>query len=562
VNNFSDDTTAYAENVVQGNINACRFVKLACERHLNDLKKDWGYHFNPEAANRFFKFCKYLKHYKGESAGKVFELEPWQKFIFGNIYGWLDANNNWRYKQAYIEIPRKNGKTTMASAGALYDSGFVERSGAEVYCVATKEDQAKLLFNDCIAYINQSDEMSNIYNHLSGRSIIYVSDTARTSFVKPLGSDSKRLDGLNPLSVYCDELHAWKNRDLWDVMEDAFGARRNYHMVSITTAGHDREGICYQEREHLVRILENQIKADEKFGIIYTVDQEFHNDWNLKKVWSMANPNLGIGKEFEYMDNQANKVSQVPTKLNTFLNKQLNIWTDVEQAWIQIDSWNTCEQGFTEDDLLGKLCYGGMDLARVNDLSACAYFFPKQEGLSTNVIMVDFFIPEHDLKGREDRDRVPYKLWAEKFNLTLTNGKTTDWDFIKHSILKRNEQFKIDSFGYDRHFAGELVSALHKENFETTPFGMGYLSMAAPTAEFERQIIGNEIAHNGCPILRWNVSNVVVSQDPAGNLKPDKMKSIERIDGVTASLIALGMFLKLMPEKKQNPYRERGMRVL
>jgi phage terminase large subunit-like protein len=176
--------------------------------------------------------------------------------------------------------------------------------------------------------------------------------------------------------------------------------------------------------------------------------------------------------------------------------------------------------------------------------------------------MVDFFIPEHDLKGREDRDRVPYKLWADKFSLTLTNGKTTDWDFIKHSILKRNEQFKIDSFGYDRHFAGELVSALHKENFETTPFGMGYLSMAAPTAEFERQIIGNEIAHNGCPILRWNVSNVVVSQDPAGNLKPDKMKSIERIDGVTASLIALGMFLKLMPEKKQNPYRERGMRVL
>lgn len=556
-----DETTDYAQKVSSGEIDACRFVRLACERHLRDLEKDWRYHFDPVSADKFFKFCRYLKHYKGESAGKTFELEAWQKFIFGNIYGWLDEDNNWRFKTAYIEIPRKNGKTTMASAGALYDSAFVDRTGAEVYCVATKEDQAKLLFNDCVAYINQSQEVGSIFSNLIGRSILYVGDTARTSFIKPLGSDSKRLDGLNPLSVYCDELHAWKKRDLWDVMEDAFGARKQYHMVAITTAGHNREGICYEERKHLVRVLEQQIDAEDKFGVIHTVDDEDQFNWKEERVWKIANPNLGIGKEVEYMETQAQKVAQVPSKLNTFLNKQLNIWTDVEQAWIQTEAWNACASDLCEDDLIGKVCFGGMDLARVNDLSACGYFFPKQKGLEKNVLLVDFFVPDFELRQREERDLVPYRLWADKHSLTLTNGKTTDWDYIKESILKRNGQFVIEAFGYDRHFAGELVNSLQKENVEMTPFGMGYISMSSPTAEFERQIIAGEIQHIGCPVLTWNIANTIVKQDPAGNLKPDKARSVDRIDGTVASIIALGMSMRV-DEKKKSPYAERGMRVL
>ena len=559
--NSSDETTEYAEKVVSGEILTSRFVRLACERHLRDLEKDWKYHFDPASADKFFRFCRFLKHYKGESAGKSFELEAWQKFIFGNIYGWLDEDDNWRFKTAYIEIPRKNGKTTMASAGALYDAAFIDRTGAEVYCVATKEDQAKLLFNDCIAYITQSDEIGSIFSNLIGRSILYVDDTARTSFIKPLGSDSKRLDGLNPLSVYCDELHAWKKRDLWDVMEDAFGARKQYHMIAITTAGHDREGICFEERNHLIRVLEQQIDAEDKFGVIHTVDEDDHSEWKQERVWRIANPNLGIGKEIEYMKTQAQKVAQVPSKLNTFLNKQLNIWTDVEQAWIQIETWNQCKAEITEEDLIGKICFGGMDLARVNDLSACGYFFPNQDGLEAPVLLVDFFVPDYDIRAREERDGVPFRLWAENHSMTLTNGKTTDWDFIKESILKRNGQFAIEAFGYDRHFAGELVSSLEKENVEMTPFGMGFVSMASPTAEFERLIVGNHIRHIGCPILSWNISNTIVTKDAAGNLKPDKARSIDRIDGVVAAIIALGMSMRT-EEKKKNPYAERGIRVL
>ena len=558
-----DHTTAYAESVVAGKVNACRYVKLACQRHLDDLKKDWDFRFDVEQANKFFRFCKYLKHYKGEKRGEVFDLEPWQRFVYGSIYGWVDQNNNWRFKTAYVEIPRKNGKTTMAGAGACYDSAIASQSGSEVYCVATKEDQAKLLYNDCVAYVKQSEELKNIFTVLGGSNIMYVNNTNRTSFVKPLGSDSKRLDGLNPLSVYCDELHAWVKRDLWDVFEDAFGARRQYHMIAITTAGYDRSSVCWEERQHLIRILENQIEQDDKFGIIYTVDKENESDWDDPKMWEMANPNLNVGKEFDYMVSQVRKIKEMPSKLNTFLNKHLNIWTDVAQAWIATDDWNKCAiNQDAEETLKGKYCYAGMDLARVNDMSACAYFFPKQEGLEKSTLLVDFFIPQENLRERIDRDRVPYDVWAKHNNLTLTEGKTTDWSFIKESILKRRGQFLIKEFGYDRHFAGELVSSLESEGQEMKGFGMGFISMASPTAEFERLIVGNELNHLDCPILNWNVANTIIATDPAGNIKPDKSKSIDKIDGTVASLIALGMFLNQDVKEKINPYKERGLRVL
>ena len=555
-----DETTAYAESVVNGDVITCKYTKLACQRHLDDLEKDWEYRFDVYEADKFFRFCKYLHHYKGEKRGEVFELEPWQKFVYGNLYGWLDLEGNWRFKNAYIEVPRKNGKTTMSAAGACYDSAIASKSGAEIYCLATKEAQARLLFNDCLAYVNQSMELKNIFTAVLNS--LYVNGTARTSFIKPLGADSNRLDGLNPLSVYADELHAWVKRDLWDVMEDAFGARKKYHMIAITTAGHNRNGICFEERNHLVRILEGQIKAEDKFGVIYTVDKELHEQWDDPKVWEMANPNLGVGKEWDYMKQQVQKVKQVPSKLNAFLNKQLNIWTDVAQAWLSIEDWNNCTTESKESDLNGLECYGGMDLARVNDLSACGYFFPVQKGLDKPHILIDYFVPDEDLKARIDRDRVPYDMWAKDNNLTLTVGRTTDWDFIRYSILKRNEQFNIKSFGYDRHFAGELVSSLEKEGREMKGFGMGFVSMASPTAEFERLVIAKDLRHFNCPITNWNISNTIVASDPAGNLKPDKSKSIDRIDGTVAILIALGMYLNQGADTNPDPYKERGLRIL
>tara|TARA_R100000773_G_scaffold29104_1_gene24995 strand:- start:10728 stop:12419 length:1692 start_codon:yes stop_codon:yes gene_type:complete len=562
-----DPATKYAEDVVNGKQAACRFVRLACERHLKDLeKKDWPYYWSPEAAARFYKFTKYLKHYKGQYAGQVFELLPWQYFVFGSIYGWLKKETDeWRFNFSYIEIPRKNGKTTMLAGAALYDSAFIERTGCETYCVATKEDQAKLLFSDAVQYVRQSEELQAVYEHLTGRSTLFVSNTGRSSFLRPVGSDSRRLDGLNPLAIYADELHNWgKNGgDLWAVFAQSFGARSNYHMISITTAGYDREGICYQERAHLIRILENQIDAENKFGVIYTCDEEDEEKWNDEKTWFIANPNLNQGKELAYMKQQAKKVAQVPSTLSQFMNKELNIWTDTASQWLRTAAWDACEnKQLKESDLYGLQCYGGMDLARVNDLSACAYFFPVQKGLGKATVLVDFFIPEHDLKLREDRDGVPYGYWAAEHSLTLTLGKTTDWDFIKESILTRYGQFNVLDFGYDRHFAGELVSSLEREGKELKGFGMGFVSMASPTSEFERLVVGGELQHLGDPVLKYNLANCTISLDAAGNKKPDKAKSSGgRIDGLVAAIVALGMYLN-QDKPKETPYEDRGLRVL
>lgn len=561
-----DPTTDYALEVVSGHIPANRFVRLACERHLRDLARTdvW---FDAKAAERFFNYCKCLKHYKGPMKGQRIVLEPWQRFIFGCIYGWKKVvegvkSNLWRFNYAYLEVPRKNGKTTIAAAGASYDCALLEDTGAEVYCLATKEDQAKLLYNDVAAYINQSEDLKEVFEILQGRSTIYCLKSDRTSFIKPLGSDSDRLDGLNPFSAYTDELHAWPHRDLWDVIEDGFGARENWHMIAITTAGHDKKGICYQERQHLIEILEQRIDADNKFGVIFTVDDKEKENWLDEKNWYIANPNLGTGKQLSYMRDLALKAQQMPTKKNAFLNKQLNIWTDVLESWIQYDAWKACESPFACLNLKGKTCTAGMDLARVNDLSAVGYFFEPQAGVEFPTVLVDYYLPQANMRERQEQDRVPYDVWVSQGHIRTTPGNTTDFSFIQHDILERAAMFNIKELAFDRHFAGEIVNSLQNEGINLVEFGMGFVSMGSPTAEFERLVIAKQLRHNNNPVLNWNVANLVVRRDPAGNIKPDKDASINRIDGAVALIMALGRTMAKGELKKPSPYEKRGLRSI
>lgn len=539
-----DATTAYALSVTSGRVPSCRYVRLACERHLNDLKRtDEKVWFDPKAAERFFRYCeKYLQHYKGEERGKPLILEPWQKFTFGCIYGWKQIENGvrtnfWRFNINYIEVPRKNGKTTLCAGAASYDAGFVNETGAEVYCLATKEDQAKLLYNDVQAYIQMSDALDDTFEILKGRSTIFARDTARTSFIKPLGSDSKKQDGLNPLAAYCDELHEWPDRGLWDVMRNAFGARKHWHMIAITTAGHDRQGICYEQREHIINILEGRIQADNRFGIIFTLDKDM--DYRDEKNWYIANPNLGCGKILKFMQDEMLGAEQMPSGLNTFLNKQLNIWTDVAEAWLATDTWNKCAIEMKEEDYRFKHCTAAFDLARVGDLSAVSYVFGKQNGIPFPRVFVDFYLPNWELRERSERDGVDYKLWADQGWIKLTPGKTTDYDFILADISRRAQIFKVDRIMYDRHFSGELIMNLTNEGFEVAPVGMGFISLGTPTAELERAVVEGTFGHNNNPVLNWNVGNTVISKDAAGNIKPDKLLSVKRIDGVVSTIMAL-----------------------
>lgn len=557
-----DETTLYAEQVVRGDIPSCRFVKLACRRHLNDLlRKDiW---FDVRAARRFFRYCTLLSHYKGPDRGKPINLELWQKFVFGNIYGWKkvvdgEKTNLWRFNENYVEIPRKNGKTTISAAAASYDASLVEGTGAEVYCLATKEDQAMLLYNDIAAYIAKSGELATMFEILKGKKTIYAAQSSRTSFIKPLGADSQRLDGLNPLAAYCDELHAWPHRDLYDVMMEAFGARTNWHITSITTAGNNREGICYEQRDHIINILEGRMVADNKFGIIYTVDKEQMTNWRDERNWYIANPNLGTGKQLEYMRTRCLNAIQQPSSLNAFLNKQLNIWTDVAEAWLNVEQWNACAITYDDKFLRGKHCVVGLDLARVNDLSAVAYVFPKQEGLDRMHVLVDYYLPKDSIKAKGHRDKFNYADLEKGGWIVLTDGPSTDYEYIRRDIKAKSTAmgFRVNEITYDRHFSGELVVSLSQDGFKMEEIGMGFISLAYPTAELERLVVCNEFRHNNNPILNWNAANVVIRRDAANNIKPDKELSIRKIDGIVAIIMAIG---RLPKAAGPSVYEKRGL---
>jgi phage terminase large subunit-like protein len=563
-------THQYAENVASGKIDMCKWVRLACERHLYDLTREdvW---FDEKAANEFFNYCTFLKHYKGPERGKSIKLNDWQKFVFGCIYGWKRVDKDtgerldiWRFNIVYIEIPRKNGKTTLAAAGASYDAAFMENMGAEVYCLATKEDQAKILLNDVCAYIAQSNDLHDIFEILKGQNTVYVRSSARTSFVKPLGADSKRLDGLNPFSAYCDELHQWPKRDLWDVMEDAFGARTNWHMVAITTAGHNQQGVCYQERSHLIDILERRVEADNKFGVIYTVDEHEEVDWKNPDNWYKANPNLDCGKQFDYMVHKSTKAGQIPSELNAFLNKQLNIWTDVAEAWLNTETWKDAKRVFDKQTLKGKVCRAAVDLAEVNDLSAVAYWFPKQEGLPCAHLLVEFYMPEDELRNKSERDGVSYNDWVKAGHIKATPGNVTDYKFIDFDILANAKIFKIEGVSFDPFKARDLINRLMEEGIECWEFRQGFLSMGPATAEFERELVSGGFCHNGNPVMEWCVVNTIVIKDPAGLMKPCKKtaeKNKKRIDGVVASVMAVGSFA-LKQAQTKSVFETRNMRVL
>jgi phage terminase large subunit-like protein len=566
-------THRYALDVIMGEILACKETIQACQRHIDDLNRDdiW---FDEEAAAKFFRYCTRFKHYKGPKKGQPIDLDLWQKFIFGNIYGWKRCVNEgsveepdwvqtdlWRFTSAYIEVPKKNGKSTVCGAVASYDAYVMEETGAEVYCLATKEDQAKIVWNDCNMFVHNS-EFRHMFKTVG--KAIYVQGTDRSSFIKPLGRDSKSNDGLNPFSAIVDELHAHPNREILDIIEDGFVARENYHLIIITTAGTNQHGVCYQERTHSKRVLDKAIQVDNKFCIIYTVNDDEKKSWDVETSWFRANPGLGSIKSVESMREQVEKAKTLPSKRNTVLTKQLNIWTSVAEVWILQEFWEARVSIKKLEDMRGLKCYGGIDLARVHDMSCFAMLFPIQPGVDRLTLAVVYYIPEDNIMDRVKNDKVPYDVWAEEGYIKKTPGNTTDFGFIRKDILELAKSFNILAIGFDRHFGGDIVSGLQDEGLEMVEVGMGYVSMSDPSNEFERLIMStdNELEYIANPVLDWNVGNTVIVKDPAGNIKPDKSKSAERIDGTVASIITLATKTFKEGAKGTNPYEKRGLRSL
>jgi phage terminase large subunit-like protein len=533
-----DRATAYALDVAHGRVAACRYVKAACERHLRDLHEK-RFIWDVDRAEKSIRFYGLLSHYKGEGfAGKRFDLEPWQCFVVGSVNGWRMRDGKRRFRYAYVEVPRKSGKTTLVAGFAIQE--LLMEPGAEVYSLATKEDQAKIGWRDGVQMIKASPP-------LAGRLSIRVKEIrfeARNGIWRPLGGDSDTLDGLNPSFAFADELHQWRNRQLWDVIDDGMGARDNPLIFEITTAGHNQNGICWEHRNHVIAILEgaNGYRDDRFFGIIYTVDDPMK--WEDEAQWRMANPNLGISKSLQFMRDQADQARMMTSKLNAFLNKQLNIWTQQEHRWLDLGKWDACAHAVDEARLRASPCFGGLDLASVGDITALALYWPEYKYLRCL-----FWVPHDTAVSRDNKDRVPYLTWIRDGWMMETPGATTDYGFVRKTINQLRQQYRIAEVAYDRWNASQIVNDLNADGVKMAAFGQGFGSMSAPSKQLEGMIAGGSLCHQEGPVTRWMVGNVTVESDAAGNIKPSKAKSAEKIDGVVAAAMAIGISVVATPQR-------------
>lgn len=532
--------TKYARSVVSGKIVAGKWVRLACQRHLDDLKtaKSRGLVFDRAASERAIFFCETLRHTKGEWGGLQLKLSPFQKFIVGSIFGWKwKATGLRRFRKAYNEVARKNGKSTFSGPIALYMLTADGEPGAEVYTAATKREQAGIVFGEAMNMLRALPaeymlrKIVSIYKHS-----IVVDKTA--SKMMALSSDAKTLDGLNPHCSIVDELHAHESRALWDILDTAMGARRQPLQFAITTAGYDRHSVCWQEREYSTRVLEGIVEDDSLFAYIATID-EGDNPFD-ENVWVKANPNLGTSIKKEYLRDQAKRAKEVTSFYNEFLRLHLNVWTESETRWLPLEKWDVCNAPVALDSLKNRPCFAGLDLSSTTDLSSYVKVWPPYEDDQSWRVHARFWIPEENMRERIRRDRVPYDVWARQGWIEPTPGDVIDHDFIQAAIERDNEEYEIIDNGFDPFNATMIMSRLTASGVNMVAFRQGFISMSPAVKQTETLILGRKLAHGGNPVLRWMMTNVVMEMDPAGNIKPAKNKSNARIDGLVAMFIAIG----------------------
>ena len=541
----------YARRVRSGEILACEYVRLAVGRYYRDLDMalDRGWLFDRREAIRAIHFIECLKHTKGKWAGSRFRLEPWQQFVVWNIFGWKHADGTRRFRYTYIEIARKNGKTALAAGIALYMLFADGESRPEVYSAATIKDQAKICFSDAVAIVKATD----LKNYLTPfrNSIVY---DLKGGTMKPLSSDYGTHDGLNPSCAIIDEFHAHKDSGMFDVLKSAFGARRQPLMFIITTAGFNKAGACYAYRDNVIKVLRGVNEDDSLFGIIYTQDSK--EEWDDPKMWSKSNPNLGVSLSSDYLADQVKDAKNRPEAVRNVQTKNFNLWVDAERTWILDEKWMECIGTTPREELKGCACWGGLDLSNVSDITAYVLLFHENDHFQ---LLPYFWIPEEKMQEKIRKENINYERWVAEGYVTVTPGNVIDYDFVKADILRIVADYDLQASAYDRWNSSQTIIDLQNEGMVCNPFGQGYGSMSAPTKEFEKMVLTGKIEHFGNPVLRWMLASTVVMTDPAGNIKPDKAKSMQKIDGIVASIMALGEWMTAQASEDENPYNQRGL---
>jgi phage terminase large subunit-like protein len=498
-----------------------------------------GCYFDREAVERFLSFAAHLHQFQGKWADKPLEILPWElEEIVAPLFGTMRADGTRFFRTVFVFVPRKNGKTTLLSAIELYLLLADGESGAQVVTAAVDRAQATFAFEPAKMMVNKSPGLrarAKVY-----RREIRVPATGSTFW--PLSSDLGNKHGMNLHAAGIDELHAWPNRELLDIITSSMGARTQPVTFIITTAGYDPNSAERQLYDHTIAVSKGLVSDPSFLGVIYEAPADM--DWTSAEAWRVANPSLGVTITEEFLAAECERAKAIPSMQNAFRRLYLNQHTSQDTRWMSLEAWDGCTGNAEVPP--GSDVYAGLDLSSTTDLTALVLLAP-QSGMP--VALPFFFLPEEGLRERGLRDRVPYEVWQRDGHLLTTPGNVVDYSFIRAKVRELAKTYRIRELVYDRWGATQLVQEFQEDGLTVVPMGQGFASMSAPTKELMRLVLDKKLVHGGHPVLRWNADNAAVQTDPAGNIKLAKDKSTGRIDGLVALVMALDAVMR-RPTKK------------
>lgn len=541
----------YGKDILSGRIVACEYTRLSVKRHFDDLKRDDIYH-DPTAALRVILFFRLLVHFKGKWKGQSFELSQWQKWVVWGLYGWKRQDGTRRFRVAWIDVARKNGKSSFAAGLCLYHLVMDGENSPEVYTAANKRDQARIVLDIAREIGKKSKALTKLRVREHD---ILAPDSGK---MQALSADSSTLDGLNPSFAVVDELHASPNLKVFDTLISGQGSREQPLILMITTAGFQKDAEAFEFRKMLLDVLRGVKTQDDHFVMVYSLDEK--DQWKDPETWQKANPGLGETVSMEYLSGQAELAKKGSKRMINFVCKNLNVWTSAPDVWIEDSVWTAAGSEIDESILKGAECWGGLDLAPKHDLSAFVLLFKTGE---TWVCKMWCWATETSVRKAEDQ--VDYWLWKKQGVIEVMPGDLMDFEVIADKIRELITVYNVQGVAYDSYKMFTVLEHLKKHNIPTEDlfqsFPQGTRAMGPIMVELEQLIRSKKLNHLGNPILRWMVTNVEPWFDSGGNMKIKKQSEIQKIDGLVSLAMAYGQFRR-EPEGKNAPITIKEFTVL
>lgn len=506
----------------------------------DDYAVSQGCYFDDAAADRVRSFFRFLRHSKGEFAGRPFELLAWQwEQVIRPLFGWKRADGTRRYRRAYIEIPKKNGKSTICAGLALYLAIADREPGAQVYIAAADRRQASIVYNECKAMAQTSPALAGRVEVIDSKKKLVGANSSAEWFIEALSAEAGTKEGFDISALIFDELHAQKSRKLWDTLTYGGAARRQPLLIAITTAGYDRQSICYEQHLYARGILEGTHIDPSFFAYIAAASPE--DDWTLESTWRKANPSYGVTIREDQFAEDARQAQISPVKQNAFKRYRLNLWTDQHTLAIPMDVWRACGEPFNgtygpsiTDAIAGLDCYAGIDLASTTDINALCLYFP-----ALHAVLPFFWVPAEACQERERLLKTRLDPWIAAGLIQTVPGAVMEYGPIKEKLVELSKTYRIRKVVLDRWNATAFAASLKKE-FDVFFHGQGFTAMNEATKATLALVLSKKLRHGGNPVLAWMASNFAVETNAGGDLRPSKKRSGDKIDGIVALIMAVG----------------------